>query len=727
MKNIKIYTLIALLGLSGIIKAQEVRISTDREFYFPGDNILIEAQSIGNAPKFISENLYLLSESGKLQSAFQFQVKDGYGSAVFPVPFDLEEGYYQLSFKQNDGPLSRKAFYVGGNPATPKISYIDDVTIKAEGKSAVCGCNTKFAVKSNAFDSLKITDGLEEIAKLKTDALGYASFEFTPPHSLYELGFKVVNGVDTTEVFLPGILKKTGYCIKTNIDNAAQAVVVNITAADSLSNPGELSLSLSNGKFEATGNADLTNQRGTNVKFPFSILSDGLWKLKIVSDNTGKIHERSLFISFYNKKPMGIQLSKSNVGPREQLEVNIQKNFSGVVNGSLKVVSAAFVDPSSGYSKNIVSQGLIPESLIKEVPQIGYYLVNEEFIGMNDALIFFDGKVEMPEISGSYSTFATVDLSLKDTVNRPDMIAFYNPTTNVIFEAPIDKQDFDYKLYNIFSGKLKFYYQAYSEEGRKLETDVTTTLNAPKFLSLKPAIASGEAKKIVQSVSKVNQHYASYFPERKEVLAANVPLDFERDLNDFYKFETVEEAVMEVMPGLAMRTRRGKRVFRVFSDDENKFIEGGSPLFIVNGIPTFDQAKIKALDPKKFVKYGVAHTHTKRNLYGKMGRFGVVKLETTEIVTDMNPNYIELTGVLPYKVGEISFDSEDSSVPLFNPLVNYTPNVSFSEKAQDRVSLTVSHNDLVGEFYVIFEGTMEDGTPIHTMTKYNSSLEKTSE
>ena len=59
----------------------------------------------------------------------------------------------------------------------------------------------------------------------------------------------------------------------------------------------------------------------------------------------------------------------------------------------------------------------------------------------------------------------------------------------------------------------------------------------------------------------------------------------------------------------------------------------------------------------------------------------------------MNPNYIELTGVLPYKVGEISFDSEDSSVPLFNPLVNYTPNVSFSEEAQDRVSLTVSHND----------------------------------
>ncbi len=725
MKKLAIISTLVLI-FTGRLDAQDVRISTDREFYYQGENILVEAYSLGDAPQDITENLYLVNEAGKLVTSFQFLVRNGYGKAIIPTSPKMDDGYYQLSFKHHNE-LSRKGIYIGSDPKTPKYAFQDDVRIAPEGNKVTCGCITRFSVQSTAGDSLFIGDITGTLnTRLKTDELGYGSFVYSVPVDTNRISFEVVNGRDTTVVNLADLAGYTGYCIQTALNLEKQELEMSLSLNDSLKTGGSLTILVERGDQKIKEQVDLHSVRKRLVEIPLSMLNEGLWKLSVTDDQSGEIrYQRVIYVPDYSRGNVNVHLSKTAITPREKLNINIKKRFQGNVSGSLRVVNANFIDPSALYSRNILAQAILPSSLVDEIPDIGYYLNDGDHNGINTALLFYKGEVKRDIEQVKYERFASISLLLKDTTNRPDLISFFNPSTNVLFEVPVGTENrIDYTLYNRFIGSLKFYYQGYLE-GRKVDMNMELDKQTPSFNSFKPVLGEMSALKLFRDIGRINQYYPSFLPAKIANINAEIPLDIERDLNDFYKFQTVEEAVMEVMPGLAMRTRRGKRVFRVFSDDDNKFIEGGDPLFIVNNYMTFDQEKIKKLDPKKFVRYGVAYSHSKRNLYGKLGKYGVVKLETTEILEGFEGEFIEITGVSTYEVGDkiAVSGNDDDSAPYFNPMVYHTSNIEFDGNAQYEQTLEMIHNDLLGDFYVIFEGVSEGGEPVFSVAKYTAQLE----
>ena len=196
--------------------------------------------------------------------------------------------------------------------------------------------------------------------------------------------------------------------------------------------------------------------------------------------------------------------------------------------------------------------------------------------------------------------------------------------------------------------------------------------------------------------------------------------DKQYNLDDFTRFQTMEEVMREFIEDVRLRKEGEKYNFKVRNRLFNTYFEE-DPLILLDGIPVSDASKIIALDPQKIKRIEVVmyNYHIGSSVFAGIVN---VKSYSGEIgATQIDPNslVIEYDGLQQqrefYSPQYGSREAEESHILILEMCYTGPPdNNGFDGKSQ----LSFYSSDLKGKFAVVVQGITANGLPGKTVTQF---------
>jgi hypothetical protein len=197
--------------------------------------------------------------------------------------------------------------------------------------------------------------------------------------------------------------------------------------------------------------------------------------------------------------------------------------------------------------------------------------------------------------------------------------------------------------------------------------------------------------------------------------------DKQYNLDDFTRFQTMEEVMREFIEDVRVRKEGEKYNFKVRNRLFNTYFEE-DPLILLDGIPISEASKIIALDPQKVKRIEVV-TH---NYYVGSSEFaGIVNVKSYsgEIgATQIDPNslVVEYDGLQQqrefYSPQYGSRETEENHMPDFRNVLYWAPQIMTGPDGKSQ--LTFYSSDLIGKFAVVIQGITVEGLPGKTTTLF---------
>jgi hypothetical protein len=186
------------------------------------------------------------------------------------------------------------------------------------------------------------------------------------------------------------------------------------------------------------------------------------------------------------------------------------------------------------------------------------------------------------------------------------------------------------------------------------------------------------------------------------------------NLDDFTRFQTMEEVLREYVEDVRVRKEGNKFILKVRNRLFGTYFEE-DPLILLDGIPVGDATKIIALDPLKIKKIEVVmHQY----YIGSSAFEGIVDVSSYsgEVgATQIDPNalVVEYEGLQQqrefYSPKYVSAEEQESHMPDFRNVLYWAPQISTG--ADGKSSLSFYTSDLKGKFAVIIQGMTPGGLP----------------
>ena len=185
------------------------------------------------------------------------------------------------------------------------------------------------------------------------------------------------------------------------------------------------------------------------------------------------------------------------------------------------------------------------------------------------------------------------------------------------------------------------------------------------------------------------------------------------NLDDFTRFQTMEEVLREYVEDVRVRREGNHFIFKVRNRLFGTYFEE-DPLTLVDGIPVSDPAKVIALDPAKIKRIEVVM----HNYYVGSSVFaGIVNVKSYsgEVgATQIDPNalVIEFEGLQQQRIfysPVYSSETADSHLPDFRNVLFWAPQITTGISGKSRLSFYTS--DLKGKFAVVVQGISAGGLP----------------
>jgi hypothetical protein len=186
------------------------------------------------------------------------------------------------------------------------------------------------------------------------------------------------------------------------------------------------------------------------------------------------------------------------------------------------------------------------------------------------------------------------------------------------------------------------------------------------------------------------------------------------NLEDFTKFQTMEEVMREYIEDVRVRKEGEKFNFKVRNHLFNTYFEE-DPLILLDGIPVADASKIIALDPARVRKIelvlynyyiGSSVFEGIVNVKSYSGELGAAQIDPNSLV-------VEYEGLQQqrefYSPKYDSREAEESHVPDFRNVLYWAPQIITGSDGKSQVTFYTS--DLKGKFAVVVQGITADGLP----------------
>ena len=195
--------------------------------------------------------------------------------------------------------------------------------------------------------------------------------------------------------------------------------------------------------------------------------------------------------------------------------------------------------------------------------------------------------------------------------------------------------------------------------------------------------------------------------------------DKEYYMDDYVRFQTMEELMREYVEDVRVRKEGEKFTFKVRNRLFGTYFEE-DPLILLDGIPISDATKVIVLDPEKIKKIELV----KFNYYfGSSAFAGIVNIKSYngELgATQIDPNalVVEFEGLQQqrefYSPAYPSAKEKESHIPDFRNVLYWAPQINTGDDGRARVTFYTS--DLKGKFALVVEGISAGGRPGSSVT-----------
>ena len=190
-------------------------------------------------------------------------------------------------------------------------------------------------------------------------------------------------------------------------------------------------------------------------------------------------------------------------------------------------------------------------------------------------------------------------------------------------------------------------------------------------------------------------------------------------LDNYVRFNTMEEVLREYIAGVGVRLRQGNYSLATV-DPRNHLVFEANPLVLVDGVPIFDMNKLIAYNPLKIKKADVL---TRKYYINSFIANGILSYSTYNGDLDgfqFDPGTIELSydGLQLerefYSPKYATAEVKQSRLPDYRNVLYWSPRIKTKENKQ----LSFYTSDVKGKYIVVLQGIDEDGKPGYTTTGF---------
>ena len=217
---------------------------------------------------------------------------------------------------------------------------------------------------------------------------------------------------------------------------------------------------------------------------------------------------------------------------------------------------------------------------------------------------------------------------------------------------------------------------------------------------------------VIDSMNKVDTTYAHFQwkPDRSYIL------------DEYTRFTTMEEVVIEFIPSLSFRRLNNKRFLSVLLNENNTFSLGNS-LVMIDGIPIMDHETVFRYDPLLVYKIDV---YKDKFVFGNIHFEGLVFITTYKqdyptLKTDETTHIFDYEGTQAHRYFYLPSYTDDSvrnnRIPDYRHTLLWMPEVYTNGKPA--LSVPFSTSDLTGDFQITVEGLTKDGKVIRGVSFFN--------
>lgn len=329
----------------------------------------------------------------------------------------------------------------------------------------------------------------------------------------------------------------------------------------------------------------------------------------------------------------------------------------------------------------------------------------------------FSTKKYAPEIRGeviSGKISGVADYS-------PKILALSTPGS--IFDLSITSSDasgnFNFVVNNPYTGS-EIIIQPMQAEAMEIKVD-TMQLNYTKINFSNPINFNPALQNSVVERSTANQIENAYFnlrkdsfkiPDNNDLIIFYKPLEVSYNLDDYTRFPTFQETIIEIIPELYIQNRKGKHTLHI-RDYENKVSNSlyGETLLLIDGILLKDFDQLYNYKAGNIQHIDVVNTGY---IYGSNVYSGVVSVFTKDGSfrpegTDTDVIYIsEFTRPQNEKIyfNQTYDGNKMERIPDYRYQLLWNPDVT------DSNNLYCYTSDVTGTFIISVQGFKQDGTPI---------------
>jgi len=615
----------------------------DRPLYLVGETIWFKANCVDAAlhtPMNMSKVAYLeivdKDQNPVLQTKITLNNGKGTGSVFIP-PFlgsgnYLVRGYTQWMknfspefYFQSAITIANPFSKPASAPTTAKATLPYDLQLFPEGGNLVQGLPSKVGFravgedgKGIAFKGRIVTAQNDTVARFQPHKFGIGAFDFTPQTGqTYRVLLQDAQQKWFTYA-LPTVLEQ-GYVMNVSESTAnTLEIVVRAQGKDGL-----LSL-LAHTRGIGKHAAQLGLQNG-QARFSLNknLLGEGITTLTVFDQNQKPVTERLYFKRPKESLAILAQVTKLSYNTREKVELNLGTQMGTTATTADVSVSVFLVDSLPAPSPVLIDSYLGLSSDLKgTVESPHYYFQNEDDEALTNLMLthgwrrFTWSEVTQtkpkfaftPEMTGHFITgrvldaktgapAPNIDTYLAAPSKRPQLfVATSDSLGRVLFEL---KHFLGSKEVIVQTNVRKD--STYRIEINSPYSDKTSSYILPAFLF----DASWKNDLLSRSINMQTRN--SFLPKSAQQMmtADSDTMAFfgkpdEKYLLDAYtRFPTLEEVMREYVPGVAVRRRQGKFIFKVFDKLQSNVSFEEEPLVMIDGVPMFDTDKVLTFDPLK--------------------------------------------------------------------------------------------------------------------------------
>ncbi|MEM7381122.1 MAG: hypothetical protein AAF361_07975 [Bacteroidota bacterium] len=409
--------------------------------------------------------------------------------------------------------------------------------------------------------------------------------------------------------------------------------------------------------------------------------------------------------SIQNDFQIGITLPQMKYSSRAAVNLRIDNPKGIIGNYSISVRKK----DSFKLAKNISAANYIKDFQVPFEPE-GYY--------QND-LIY------LPEIRGELISGRVTNDSLGQPYASKDVsLSIPESDRGILRIVRTDSEGSFYAVIEQFRNNSRAEVQLLEEDQNAYVIENTT--NKPidyDKLKFEPFPLNSEMNSAILERSIYNQIESAYFEKKQDsIRVAPNELDVHEyltnifNLDDYTRFPSLRETIVEIIDDVFIRKLNGKFVFQVRESDRFFVDSSHLPLLMVDGV------FIK--DHEALLNYGTANIESisfskDRYYVGPKIFHGIISVKTSNgdyqsLLNSNNLSSWDIPGPTPVKkyyqqqYGEGNSD-EHKNLPDFRHQLMWKPQLELSSKSNNLIFFT---SDNTGEFEICLEGFTNEGVPV---------------